>query len=281
MDKNFAARMALKQQVIDKVGPDALDCREGGLEGCIELLGILTEYLTRRFPSVFKLSEDGIYIRNAVTNETHRVVAPYDNHPLHVAGRLVEDDLNILTPGPDGEYVLSAVLSAFPAGFHVREKMGKPMTEIHKTVPTYKEKLQKAMNKYFDSVGPSKLVMRLNWSINDHEELFLVEGAHLYENDVPVVDTSIDIDQVQLRVERQVLRRLPKSGAMCMLTKTYLYRLVEIAEYPGFAARLAGLLHKLPTKFAFYKRKPVWGEIVLGYLDEMAKRHPAEFEVVQ
>jgi hypothetical protein len=29
----------------------------------------------------------------------------------------------------------------------VREKMGKPMTEIHKTVPTYKEKLQKAMNK--------------------------------------------------------------------------------------------------------------------------------------
>jgi hypothetical protein len=56
----------------------------------------------------------------------------------------------------------------------------------------------------------------------------------------------------------------------------YLYRLVEIAEYPGLAARLGGLLHKLPTKFAFYKRKPVWGEVVLEHLDEMAKRHPVE-----
>jgi hypothetical protein len=83
-------------------------------------------------------------------------------------------------------------------------------------------------HRYFDGVGPSKLVMRLNWSINDHEELFLVEGAHLYENDIPAVDTSIDINQVQLRVERQVLRRLPKSGAMCMLTKTLVFsRLVN------------------------------------------------------
>jgi hypothetical protein len=147
MDKNFAARMKLKQQVIEKVGPDALDCREGGLEGCIELLEILTQYLPRRFPTIFKLSEDGTCIRNEVTKETLRVAAPFEKHPLYIAGRLVEDDLNILTPGPDGEYVLSAVLSAFPAGFHVREKMGKPMTEIHKTVPTYKEKLQKAMNK--------------------------------------------------------------------------------------------------------------------------------------
>lgn len=64
--------------------------------------------------------------------------------------------------------------------------------------------------------------MRLNWSINDHEELFLVTGGHLYENDAADTkpDEDIDIEQVQLRVERQVLRRLPKSNAMCMFTKT-------------------------------------------------------------
>lgn len=54
----------------------------------------------------------------------------------------------------------------------------------------------------------------------------------------------------------------------------YLYPLVEISQTPGFAARLAGLLHKLPSKFAFYKRKPVWGKIVLAYLDEMAAKYP-------
>lgn len=63
-------------------------------------------------------------------------------------------------------------------------------------------------------------MMRVNWSINDKEEFFLVDGGHLYENDDGIVDESIDINQVHLRIERQVLRRLPKTGAMCMLTKT-------------------------------------------------------------
>lgn len=49
---------------------------------------------------------------------------------------------------------------------------------------------------------------------------------------------------------------------------------MEIAQTPGFAARLAGLLHKLLTKFAFYKRKPIWGKVVLNFLDEMAAKYP-------
>jgi len=122
------------------------------------------------------------------------------------------------------------------------------------------------------------MVMRLNWSINDKEELFLVSGGHLYETDSEEVhaDETIDINQVQLRIERQVLRRLPRTGAICFITKTYLYPLTEISKTPGFAARLGGLLHKLPEKFAFYKRKPVWGKVVLAYLDEMAEKFPAE-----
>lgn len=55
---------------------------------------------------------------------------------------------------------------------------------------------------------------------------------------------------------------------------SYLHRLVDIADYPGFAARLGGLLHKLPEKLAFYKRRPVWGKVILQYLDEMAAKHP-------
>jgi hypothetical protein len=55
-----------------------------------------------------------------------------------------------------------------------------------------------------------------------------------------------------------------------------LYPLTEIAREPGFAARLRGLLDKLPAKFAFYKRKPVWGKVVLAYLEEMATKYPLQ-----
>ncbi|KAK4944583.1 hypothetical protein LTR10_016017 [Elasticomyces elasticus] len=276
-DKNYKKRMDLKAKVLEEVGSDAIDCREGGYDGCVEMLECLVEYLPRRFPTIFTLSADKSVINNLVTGESFNISKPYNkHHPLYIAGRLVEDDLNILVEGPSGEYVLKAVLSAFPAGFHVRDKMDKSLTEIHQPVPTYRERLRKSMNRFFKSVDPSKMVLRVNWSINDHEELFLTEGGHLYENDVGEADESIDINQVQLRVERQVLRRLPRTKAICFVTKTYLYRLVDIAETPGFAVRLGGLLHKLPEKFAFYKRKPVWGKVVLAYLDKMAAKYPAE-----
>lgn len=78
------------------------------------------------------------------------------------------------------------------------------------------------MSRFFRNVTTDKLVMRLNWSINDHEELFLVAGGHLYEDDAEdtAANADIDISQVQLRIERQVPRRLPRTGAVCMLTKT-------------------------------------------------------------
>ncbi|KAK8162500.1 hypothetical protein IWX90DRAFT_415776 [Phyllosticta citrichinensis] len=290
IDSNYAARMAHKRNVLEgsssgTLGYEALCCEEGGVEACEELLGLLVEYLPRRFPRVWTLErQDGERrMKNLVTGEISLVDRPYGGRSaLEVIGRITEEDLAVLLPGgeeksADGleqEYVLKAAVSAFPAGFDIKEKMNQPLTSIHDPVPTYKERLRKAMNKFFSNFGPDKLMMRINWSINDKEEFFLIDGGHLYEGDDGIVDESVDINQVHLRIERQVLRRLPKTGAMCMLTKTYLHRLVDIAEHPGLAARLGGLLHKLPEKLAFYKRRPVWGKVVLQYLDEMAKQHP-------
>ncbi|KAK7514434.1 uncharacterized protein IWZ02DRAFT_74475 [Phyllosticta citriasiana] len=291
IDSNYAARMAHKRNVLDgstagTLGYEALCCEEDGHEACEELLGLLVEYLPRRFPRVWALKRQGgnRSMKNQVTGEAYLVDKPYGGKSaLEVIGRIIEEDLAVLLPGKgkkgvdslEQEYVLKAAVSAFPAGFDIKEKMDQPLTAIHDPVPTYKERLRKAMNKFFSNFGPDKLMMRINWSINDKEEFFLVDGGHLYENDDGIVDESIDINQVHLRIERQVLRRLPKTGAMCMLTKTYLHRLVDIAEYPGFAARLGGLLHKLPEKLAFYKRRPVWGKVVLQYLDNMAEKNPA------
>ncbi|EKG16977.1 hypothetical protein MPH_05803 [Macrophomina phaseolina MS6] len=273
IDCNYAARMAHKRRILDEVGwPGAIDCRPEADAAVEELLEDLVAYLPRRFPGVWGTEEEGSrvrWLRNGVTGERWEVVA-----------RVTEEDLAVLVPGEgeeekeEEEYVLKAAVSAFPAGFEMREKMDKGLTAIHGPVPVYKERLRTAMNKFFKSVGPEKLVMRVNWGINDREELFFLEGTHLHEGDTATANEHIDINQVQLRVERQVLRRLPKSGAMCMLTKTYLYRLVDIAEEPGFAARLGGMLHKLPEKIAFYKGKPLWGKVVLAYLDEMAAKHP-------
>jgi hypothetical protein len=139
--------MEFKRKIIAENGVDAVDCRDGGYGGCAEMLEYLVEYLPQRFPSIFTLSDDKNTIQNHITNESFDLSTPLKEHPLYIAGRLVEDDLNILVEGPDGEYVLKAVLSAFPAGFKIQEKMDKPMSAIHKPVPLYKEKLAFSMNK--------------------------------------------------------------------------------------------------------------------------------------
>lgn len=140
--------MAFKKKVLEEHGIHAIDCRQGGYDGCVELLEYLVEYLPRRFPNLFTVSKDGNTIKNHATGEVLRISEPYDDHhPLYLAGRLIEDDLNVLTEGPDGEYVLKAVLSAFPAGFFIQDKMDKPLSVIHQPVPLYREKLAFSMNK--------------------------------------------------------------------------------------------------------------------------------------
>lgn len=289
LDQNYKSHMDVKKEVIQKVGSEVIQCLPPGFDGCVEHLELLVEYLPRRYPNIFKTSLDKKEITNNVTGETfdlrlenfNKTDATNLNHPLYIASRLIEDDISILTlPADSDEYVLQAALFGFPAGFHIDKKMGLKLTDIHGPVPTYESKLKIAMNRFFKNVGPSRMVMRTNWGINDHFELFMPDGGHLYEDDVgkDVADESIDINQCQLRVERQILRRLPRTRALAFLAKTYLYPIVEVAKEPGFAKELAGLLHKLPEKFAFYKRKPVWGKVILEYLDEMAEKYPGEEE---
>jgi len=147
-DKNYEKRMEFKKRIVQDHGVDALDCRDGGYDGCVEMLECLVEYLPRRFPTRFTLASDGNTIFNHVTKESFDLRRPYGkHHPLYIAGMLIEDDLNILIEGPNGEHLLKAVLSAFPAGFLIQDKMDKPLSEIHKSVPLYKEKLAFSMDK--------------------------------------------------------------------------------------------------------------------------------------
>jgi hypothetical protein len=287
IDKNYPSRMELKKGIIADVGNQVIECFPPGFDSCVEFLELLVQYLPRRYPTIFTVSSDGTSVTNHVTGETldlrpsnfNTTDATSHNHPLYLCSRLTEDDISILIYDPaEDEYRLQAALFGFPAGFFAAKKMGLSLSEIHGPVPTYEAKLKMPMNKFFKNVGPSRMVMRLNWGINDTLKLYLPEGGHLYEDegDEGQADEGIDINQVQLRIERQTLRRLPRTRAICFLAKTYVFPLVEVAQEPGFAAKLGGLVRKLPEKFAFYKRKPIWGQVVLEYLDEMAERYPGE-----
>ena len=65
---------------------------------------------------------------------------------------------------------------------------------------------------------------------------------------------------LHLRVEVQHLIRLPESGAICFLIRTYMLPLADVATVDEWRIRMASVLAELPDDIAGYKG-------IIGYRD--------------
>ncbi|KAF3483823.1 uncharacterized protein GIQ15_03147 [Arthroderma uncinatum] len=170
------------------------------------------------------------------------------------------------------KYVLQAYATCFPSGFNTREKLGKQLAAIHDPVPGYKEKLEKSMDRYFERLEVGKYMKRMNWTVTAGAELFSAFGdIHSSKNEDlrPLKSEELDLDDTFLRVERQTLYRLPKSGAIVFSIHTYRYPIQQIKE-EGSGEDLAAAIDGIETgnipHMGKYKRVPVWGQAVKDYL---------------
>jgi len=80
---------------------------------------------------------------------------------------------------------------------------------------------------------------------------------------------------MRLRVERQTLRRLPRSGAIVFTIRVYMTPLAELG--PGEAGRLAAAIRGLKEQEVVYRHRRQWDfeDAALEWLDG---RHREEVE---
>lgn len=71
---------------------------------CEELLQVVVEYITRRYPDMFRIEGEEIVI--VPIGERHRIVAPFKRHPMEICGLLVMEDLYVLTKGENDLFYL-------------------------------------------------------------------------------------------------------------------------------------------------------------------------------
>jgi hypothetical protein len=134
-----------------------------GEDGCEELMREVVDFLTDTYPQLFEIVErvpGRPVVRNKTAQEELALTRPYDCHPLEMCARLAMEDFNILTKskftGQHNLYVsrvcstrndvtanFSSWASAtlFPAGWRMRERIGKSVTDLHGPVPLWKGKL--------------------------------------------------------------------------------------------------------------------------------------------
>jgi hypothetical protein len=262
IDSRYAPEIALRKSLLDERRGEVLAALPGSEAACREVLDQLAGFLPERFPDRFE--RVGSELINRVSGDRWTVEGDVRD-PLNIAGRLVQEDLCILQE-VEGELRLTAGALCFPNRWRLSDKLGRPMMAIHEPVPSYAERLGKPVDRFIGMLAPERPVWRLNWSLTSDPALFQPIGHGQRDADPGITPENAGA-RLFLRVERQTLRRLPRTGAVLFTIRTHQRPLETLADRPQELARLAEAVRGLPEDTARYKSVTPFREALLAYLD--------------
>lgn len=251
VDRHLPGYLDEKAHLAATIPEKVIVSQESSLPAQIEIRDMLADHVVSNFPDVYWRSGDIITIKPA--GRTVDLNAT-DFPPIHVAARLVQEDLVLMTKDAEG-WQMAAASVCFPSAWTLQEKFGRPMHVIHRPVPGFSEGTRNAglIERMFDNLSPAQPVIRWNWSLYGDDRLY-----H------PVSDNGMkrrfgdDIEprNIKLRLERQTLRKLPKSGGMVFTIRIHvdpLEALENHPEGPALAASIAAQVQALSPEEIAYK----------------------------
>ena len=155
----------------------------------------------------------------------------------------VADDL-VLMEERKGKYCLTAASLCSPSHWHLEEKFGRPMQEIHDPIPGFHRELTPSIDRFFAHLKPSHPVVRFNWSLQ--------AGYKLAQ--FPDCEPPVNLEtELYYRCERQSLVRLPTTGAIAFTIRVYLHPLALLTKTSGAMAALFSAIDNTPEPLAHYK----------------------------
>ncbi|KAG6907794.1 hypothetical protein DXG01_007333 [Tephrocybe rancida] len=216
LESTYRERIAQRQQLYTDHGRAILDAMPGSEHACKELLEMVVAFLCARYPDQFQMNWRSGLFHNLILGTSSNIRTA---DPLHILlDNVPEDFLITQKDGETGLYVLRAAVSCSAIGWRLREKMGKPLHEIHEPVPDYKEKMQFSMDRMRGTQKP-----------------------------------ELDVKDIYLRVDWQTLRRLPKTQAIVFNFKALFTPVTQFQNEPYIPKLLAKILRDSKQSFKEYK----------------------------
>lgn len=222
-DEMYGAQMALRDRLIEErhdaviaalpgTGPALAELFAMGLAACADLPG-------------YSVQADHVVRPDGAR------VALDPGAPLETLGRLFQQDLCLLHPGPEGHLLTAAVL-CFPASWALGDKIGRPLVPIHAPVAAYTPDIAARVQRLFDAIRPGAPLMRAN--------LLLYEDPALFQPRRESDPRPRSRTPGFVRSERQILTRLPRSGAVVFSIHTVVVALADLSEAQRADLRRAG-----------------------------------------
>ena len=269
LDDRYEAEVALRRELLDQHRDEVFQACPEAKAASVEVLELILAFLEKQHPGCFQQFQRD---QSLTLGHTPSGAAATESHPMELAGRLVQEDLCVMQAAPEDtgdarEYCLTAAALCFPTRWNLQEKIGCSMSEIHDPVPGYREQINTPVNQFMQRLTPEKPMWRINWSLNEDPTLFQ-PGGHGARAAATHLTSENAGSEVFLRLERQTLRRLPRTGAILFTIRILQCPLEELNA--SEAHQLAQTLRHWPEDLRTYKSFAVYGPAVLSYLDGRA-----------
>tara|TARA_B100000902_G_scaffold99837_1_gene102239 strand:+ start:242 stop:1123 length:882 start_codon:yes stop_codon:yes gene_type:complete len=243
IDNLFEEEISLKKRLYKERKDQVLIAPSESINIQREVLDIVLEHLNEFYGDSYEINKDSVEV---LQSNTIYFFKDFEN-PLELASLLVQEDLIIMQPKKDVFYLKSASLCA-PTRWSLKEKFNLSLSEIHKEVPGYKEKIDLRVNNIFQNLPDQKIFERYNWSIFDSPELFQPIGSKTL-----VEIKNIDPEDLYLRVERQTLRRLKDSRSILFTVRVHVDPMTSILSDKNIIMDLIKAIQNLEEDMKNYK----------------------------
>ena len=260
IDDYFRAQLAEKRRLLAAHPDEIVIALPSAQDAARELLDVLASHLCAIHGDRFR--RDGAMIVAVAAGERWNVADP-DRHPLELCGRLVQEDFCLLQPDGARHSLVGASL-CFPSKWRLADKIGRDIATVHGPVPGYADKLERPVDRFFDALKPDKLVWRLNWLIHDDPALFQQGGGAPATRRIAAEDAG---EALWLRVERQTLRRLPRTAAIVFTIRTHVTPLGRAITTPEAAQALASAVKTMSPDVLAYRHMGHFVAPLLAWLE--------------
>lgn len=259
VDEHYVSEMAERARVLE-LDPDRCLVMPHMAQAAWDTLEMLMEHLARDYPQHFRLTRDGDawHWQNLALgidqHFTYGDPATLPCEPLEYITRQMQGDFALLDQR-DGDLYMDAGMVTCPADWSLRFDAGMSFKQWHAPVPMAHQigVFDRAL-KYLLNIQVGHPVRRLNWTLTINPRLDTSpETYHEWGSDRGTVTPENVGRLVHLRVELQLMARLPRSNALLFGIRTYLISLDELATNAAWAQRLHRVMRDLPDPIADYK----------------------------
>ncbi|SHE40092.1 Protein of unknown function [Lampropedia hyalina DSM 16112] len=259
IDEHYRSEMAERALVLER-DPRRSITMPHMQEAAWDALERIMEQLSHDYPDWFALERHGrecTWRNRALGIEQSFVLDQPDTlpyPPLEYIMRQTQGDMALLDQR-EGDLFMDAGVVTCPADWSLAFDAGMSFKQWHSPVPLAHQMgvFDRAL-KYLLNVQVGQPVRRLNWTLTINPRLDTsAETYHEWGSDRGTVTPGNAGQKVHLRVELQLMLRLPRSNALMFGIRTYLASLEELVTRPGWGQRLHRVMRDLPEPIADYK----------------------------